>query len=82
MMIALMFAASSAAFAQDAVKEVLKAKTYAEAQALLKSNLSGMTDADKAKAYNKLVDLSLRKSTKSKTPSTPIRWPSSSSKVR
>ncbi len=61
MMIALMFAASSAAFAQDAVKEVLKAKTYAEAQALLKSNLSGMTDADKAKAYNKLVDLSFEK---------------------
>ena len=58
MMFALMLAASPVAFAQDAVKEVLKAKTYADAQALVKS------DADKAKAYNKLVDLSFEKISK------------------
>ncbi|MFC2494243.1 MAG: hypothetical protein ACFNTC_08250, partial [Prevotella sp.] len=61
MMFALMLAASSVAFAQDAVKEVLKAKNYADAQALVKANLSGMSNADKAKAYNKLVDLSFEK---------------------
>ena len=61
MMFALMLAASSVAFAQDAVKEVLKAKNYADAQALVKANLSSMSDADKAKAYNKLVDLSFEK---------------------
>lgn len=38
MMFALMLAASSVAFAQDAVKEVLKAKNYADAQALVKAN--------------------------------------------
>lgn len=61
MMFALMLAASSVAFAQDAVKEVLKAKNYADAQALVKANLSSMSNADKAKAYNKLVDLSFEK---------------------
>ena len=60
-MFALMLAASSVAFAQDAVKEVLKAKNYADAQALVKANLSSMSNADKAKAYNKLVDLSFEK---------------------
>ena len=60
-MFALMLAASPVAFAQDAVKEVLKAKNYADAQALVKANLSSMSDADKAKAYNKLVDLSFEK---------------------
>ena len=64
MMFALMLAASPVAFAQDAVKEVLKAKTYADAQALVKSNLASMSDADKAKAYNKLVDLSFEKRSK------------------
>lgn len=61
MMFALMLAASPVAFAQDAVKEVLKAKSYADAQALVKANLASMSDADKAKAYNKLVDLSFEK---------------------
>ena len=61
MMFALMLAASPVVFAQDAVKEVLKAKNYADAQALVKANLSSMSDADKAKAYNKLVDLSFEK---------------------
>ena len=64
MMFALMLAASPVAFAQDAVKEVLKAKTYADAQALVKSNLASMSDDDKAKAYNKLVDLSFEKISK------------------
>jgi hypothetical protein len=60
MMMAIMFVASAAAFAgdSDALKAILKAKTYAEAEQLLKSNLSQLADnAEKAKAYNKLVDL-------------------------
>ena len=40
----------------------MKAKTYAEAEALLKQNLGQLAnDAEKAKAYNKLVQLSMEK---------------------
>ena len=40
---------------------MLKAKTYAEAEALVKQNLGQLAnDAEKAKAYNKLVDLSMK----------------------
>lgn len=55
-----MLVASATAFAGDspALKEILKAKTYAEAEALVKSNLGQLAnDQEKAKAYNKLVDL-------------------------
>ena len=39
----------------------MKAKTYAEAEALLKQNLGQLAnDAEKAKAYNKLVDLGMK----------------------
>lgn len=58
---ALMLLASTASFAQDEIKSILKAKTYDEASSLVKANLSKLTDEDKAKAYNKLVDLSLEK---------------------
>ncbi len=61
MLLALMFAVSSTAFAQDAIKEVLKAKTYSDALSLVNAGLSGMNNTDKAKAYNKLVDLALEK---------------------
>ena len=62
MMMAVMFVASATAFAgdSDALKAILKAKTYAEADQLLKSSLDQLAnDAEKAKAYNKLVDLAM-----------------------
>ena len=57
-----MMVASATAFAgdSDALKAILKAKTYAEAEALVNSSLGSLAnDAEKAKAYNKLVDLAL-----------------------
>ena len=63
-MMAMMLVASATAFAgdSDALKAILKAKTYAEAEALLKSSVSSLAnDAEKAKAYNKLVDLAYEK---------------------
>lgn len=59
----MMVLGTTSAFAgdSDALKEVLKAKTYAEAEALVKQNLGQLADdAEKAKAYNKLVDLSMK----------------------
>ena len=59
---AVMMVASATAFAgdSDALKQILKTKTYAEAEALVKANLGSLAnDAEKAKAYNKLVDLAL-----------------------
>ena len=60
---AMMVLGATSAFAgdSDALKAVMKAKTYAEAEALLKQNLGQFAnDAEKAKAYNKLVDLSMK----------------------
>ncbi len=62
MIAALMLLGTSAAFAGDSepLKAILKAKTYAEAESLIKSNLSQITlSEEKAKAYNKLVELAL-----------------------
>ena len=70
MIAALMVLGTSAAFAgdSDALKAVLKAKTYDEAKSLLTSSLNSMASAEeKAKAYNKLVDLSLEKVNKEQT---------------
>lgn len=53
----------SAAYAgdSDALKAITKAKTYAEAEALLKTNLDQLaSDQEKAKAYNKLYELSMK----------------------
>ncbi|MBQ8155775.1 MAG: hypothetical protein IJ082_05585 [Prevotella sp.] len=64
MMMAMMLVASATAFAgdSDALKAILKAKNYAEAEALVKSSLSQLaSDQEKAKAYNKLVDLAYEK---------------------
>jgi hypothetical protein len=64
MMMAMMLVASATAFAgdSDALKAILKAKEYTEAQSLINSSLSQLTDAaEKAKAYNKLVDLAYDK---------------------
>ena len=63
-MMAMFMVASATAFAgdSDALKAILKAKTYDEAEALLKSGLSQLADnQEKAKAYNKLVDLAYAK---------------------
>ena len=60
---AMMVLGTTSAFAgdSDALKAVLKAKTYAEAEALVKQNLGQFAnDAEKAKAYNKLVDLGMK----------------------
>ena len=67
MIAAMMLLGTSAAFAGDSepLKAILKAKTYAEAEQLVKSNLSQLAnDAEKAKAYNKLVELALDKVSK------------------
>ena len=66
MIVALMAAAASTAFAGDSetLKSILKAKTYAEAESLVKSGLGQLVDAsEKARAYNKLVDLAMAKVT-------------------
>ena len=63
-MMAMMLVASATAFAgdSDALKAILKAKDYAEAQSLINSSLAQLaSDAEKAKAYNKLVDLACEK---------------------
>lgn len=64
MIVALMAAAASTAFAGNSptLKSILKAKTYADAESLLNSGLSQLAnDAEKAAAYNKLVDLAMAK---------------------
>lgn len=63
MIAALMVLGTGSAFAgnSDQLKAVLGAKTFSEAQTLLNQNLNGMTDnAEKAKAYNRLVDLAMK----------------------
>ena len=61
-MMAVMFVASATAFAgdSDALKAILKAKTYAEAEQLVKSSIDQLANPqEKAAAYNKLVDLAM-----------------------
>ena len=63
MIVAMMVLGATSAFAgdSDALKAVLKAKTYADAKALVEQNLGSMAnDAEKAKAYNHLVELSMK----------------------
>ena len=67
MIVALMAAAASTAFAgdSDVLKSILKTKSYAEAASLVNSSLGQLANpAEKAKAYNKLVDLALEKAVK------------------
>ena len=62
MMMAMMLVASATAFAgdSDALKAIMKSKDYAEATQLVKQNLAQLADnAEKAKAYNHLVDLAM-----------------------
>ena len=63
-MMAMMLVASATAFAgdSDALKNILKSKNYAEAAQMLKQSLGQLADdAEKAKAYNHLVDLAMNK---------------------
>lgn len=63
MIAAMMVLGATSAFAgdSDALKAVLKAKTYADAKALVEQNLGSMAnDTEKAKAYNYLVELSMK----------------------
>lgn len=60
----LMMLGTSTVFAGDseALKAILKAKTYDEAQSLVKSSVNSLANAaEKAKAYNYLVDLAMKK---------------------
>ncbi len=64
MIAALMLLGTSAAFAGDSepLKAILKAKTYTEAEQLVKTNLNQLAGAEeKAKAYNHLTKLALEK---------------------
>ena len=64
MIAALMMLGTSAAFAGDSepLKAILKAKTYPEAEQLLKTNLGQLANSEeKAKAYNHLTKLALEK---------------------
>lgn len=70
MTLAVMVFFATCAFAGDspALKNILKAKTYQEASDLLKSSMDQLVgDAEKAKAYNKLVDLAMDKYNKEST---------------
>ncbi len=63
MIVAMMAVAASTAWAgdSDALKKIMKAGSYAEAESMIKSSLSALAnDAEKAKAYNKLVDLAMQ----------------------
>lgn len=64
MIAALMMLGTSATFAGDSepLKAILKAKTYPEAEQLLKTNLGQLANSEeKAKAYNHLTKLALEK---------------------
>ncbi len=64
MIAALMLLGTSAAFAGDSepLKAILKVKTYAEAEQLVKASLDQLASAEeKAKAYNHLTKLALEK---------------------
>jgi len=64
MILAMMFMASTMTFAgdSDALKAILKTKTYDEANQLLKANIASLTDnAEKAKAYNHVLEIVMKK---------------------
>ena len=64
MAIALMASTMTFAGDSDALKAIMKSKDYAEASQLLKQNLAQLaSSAEKAKAYNHLVDLAMNKVT-------------------
>ena len=62
----MLVALATASYAQnpDGLKQVMGADTYEAAQELLKGAEGTMTNTEKAKAYNKLVDLAVSENTK------------------
>lgn len=53
---------ATSAFAQDVVKEVTSCKNYKQAvEVIATKGLDGVSAQDKAKAYNKVVDLAMKK---------------------
>ena len=63
MMMAVMALMASTAFAQDVVKQILGAGSADEALTLIKPALPGLSNEDKAKVYNAVVDLAMKKVT-------------------
>jgi len=62
LILAVMAVTANSAFSQsNAIKTILKAKDYAEVESLLNANVSSLSAEQKAKAYNKLVDLAMSK---------------------
>lgn len=57
---AALFVASASAQNPAALKQIKKAKTYADAQSLIKANEASMTAEENAQAYAKLVDISYK----------------------
>ena len=67
---AVLVVAATSAFAQgDAFKSIMKSKDYTEAENLLNANLSSLENDQKAKAYNKLVELAMEKVSKEESTS-------------
>ncbi len=62
----MLVAMATALYAQnpDGLKQVMSAEKYSDAKELVKGAEGTMTNAEKAKAYNKLVDLALAESNK------------------
>ena len=62
----MLVALATAAYAQnpDGLKQVMSAEKYSDAKELVKGAEGTMTNAEKAKAYNKLVDLAVEDNTK------------------
>ena len=64
MILAMMMVASATSFAgdSDGLKAILKAKTYDEANQLLQQNVGSLADAaEKAKAYNHVLEIVMKK---------------------
>ena len=67
MAVAAFFAVSANAQNPDAVKQIMGVKDFKEAKALVESNLSSMSNEEKAKVWNKVVDLAYAKYDKEST---------------
>ena len=67
MAVAAFFAISASAQNPDAVKQIMGLKDFKEAKTLVESSLSSMTSEEKAKVWNKVVDLALAKYDKEST---------------
>ncbi|MBO4485949.1 MAG: hypothetical protein J5734_02300 [Prevotella sp.] len=67
MAVAAFFAVSASAQNPDAVKQIMGMKDFKEAKALVESSLSSMSNEEKAKVWNKVVDLAYSKYDKEST---------------